>query len=160
MRRHAALLLICVATISCRSVSPAGSRAIDPADDVRAVETALRAWYDASERHDSTTYVAQMLPEFFILEDTTHYDRATLARLVAASFPAGTDRATLSDFSTQISGDVAWSTFRNAEVFTPAGAAALPVRRFVETAIFRRVNGQWKLARYHATRINRPAPAP
>ena len=72
------------------------------------------------------------------------------------SFAQGTDRATLSDFRTVVVGDAAWTSFRNAEMFTPTGAAPLPERRYLETAVFRRVDGAWRLERYHATRINRP----
>jgi hypothetical protein len=96
-----------------------------------------------------------MLPTFFIFEDTTVFDKATLARLVRESFARGTDRARLYDFNTQVSGDVAWSSFRNDEVWTPNGGNPQPPRRFLESAIFRRVGGRWFLERYHATRINR-----
>jgi ketosteroid isomerase-like protein len=156
--RLCALTLALGTTVGCATATPGARASVSATDDVRAVESVLRSWYDASLRHDSTAYAAPLLPEFFILEDTTRYDRATLLRLVINGFGAGTDRATLSDFNTTVAGDAAWTTFRNEEFFTPNGASALPARRFLETAIFRRVNGQWKLERYHATRINRPAP--
>jgi len=128
-----------------------------PASETRAVEAAIQQWYDASARHDSASYAALMLPEFFILEDTTRYDRTSILSLVVAGFARGVDRATITDWDTQVSGDVAWTTFRNTEVFTPTGGAPGSPRRFLESAILRKVGGQWKLARYHATRINRPA---
>jgi ketosteroid isomerase-like protein len=128
-----------------------------PADDARAVEAVLRGWYDASQRHDSAAYAAPLLPEFFIFEDTTRIERDALVAMVARGFKAGTDRASIRDLHTVVVGDAAWTSFRNDEAFTPNGAAVTPTRRYLETAIFRRVNGQWKLARYHATRINRPA---
>jgi ketosteroid isomerase-like protein len=149
-----ALGAIVCTTAACTARAPAGAQR----DEAAAVESALRSWYDASERHDSAAYAALLLPEFFIYEDTTRYGRSALIQLVAESFPAGTDRATLRDFNTQVSGDVAWTSFRNEEIFTPAGAAPLPVRRYLETAVLRRVGGQWKLERYHATRVNRPVP--
>jgi hypothetical protein len=55
-----------------------------PEADAREVEALLRRWYDASEKHDSAAYAALMLPEFFIFEDRTLYDKPTLTRLVAA----------------------------------------------------------------------------
>ena len=137
----------------------AASPAATTADEARAVESVLHAWYDASERHDSAAYAAPLLPEFFIFEDTTRYDKPTLVGLVAASFAQGTDRATLSDLQTVVVGDAAWTSFRNSEVFTPLGAAPLPARRYLETAVFRRVGGEWRLERYHATHINRDPPA-
>jgi Domain of unknown function (DUF4440) len=154
------LLIACAGVVGC--TGRAASVRTTPAStaDARAVESVLHAWYDASSRHDSAAYAAPLLPEFFIFEDTTRYDKPTLVRLVAEGFAAGTDRATLSDFATTIVGDAAWTSFRNTEVFTPNGAPSRPVRRYLETAVFRRVNGAWMLERYHATRINRPAPTP
>ena len=144
------LLAAAVTTaIGCQTSRP-------PEDDAREVEAVLRRWYDASEKHDSASWTDVLLPNFFIFEDTTVYDKPTLSRLVAEGFAAGTDRATLSDFKTAVSGDVAWSSFRNDEVWTPAGGKPEAPRRFLESAVFRRVDGRWFLERYQATRINRP----
>ena len=152
------LLLIAaeMATAACETPAPSVP-ARSPEADAREVEALLRRWYDASEKHDSTAYAALMLPEFFIFEDTTLYDKPTLTRLVAEGFASGTDRASLSDFKTAVSGDAAWTSFRNEEVWTPNGGKAEAPRRYLESAVFRRVNGQWLLERYHATRINRSA---
>ena len=46
------------------------------------------------------------------------------------------------------------------DVFTPTGKPALPAFRFLETVVFRRVGAAWRMERYHATRINRPAARP
>lgn len=140
------------------SLMPAPASGPAAAVDVRAVEAVLRGWYDASARHDSSAYAGVMLPDFEIIEDTTRFDKTTLTRLVVAGFARGTDRAELSDLHTVIAGDAAWTSFRNTEVFTPLGRAPQAARRYLETAIFHRVDGQWRLARYHATRINRPPP--
>ena len=152
------LLLIAavMATAACETPAPSvPSRS--PETDAREVEALLRRWYDASEKHDSAAYAALMLPEFFIFEDTTLYDKPTLTRLVAEGFAYGTDHASLSDLKTAVSGDAAWTSFRNEEVWTPNGRKAEAPRRYLESAVFRRVNGQWLLERYHATRINRSA---
>ena len=159
MNRMLALAVSICTIVACGTGASLARPASGSAGDVRAVESALRDWYDASTRHDSAAYAALMLPEFFIFEDTTRYDRTALLHLVASGFASGTDHAAMSDFTTRVVGDVAWTSFRNEEFFTPNGAAALPVRRYLETAVLRRVDGQWKLERYHATRINRPSPA-
>ena len=130
-----------------------------PADDAREVEALLRGWYDASEKHDSAAWTDVLLPSFFIFEDTTVYDKPTLTRLVVEGYAQGTDRARLYDFRTEVSGDVAWTSFRNDEVWTPNGGKPEAPRRFMESAVFRRVDGRWLMERYHATRINR-SPAP
>ena len=144
----------------CAGGAPGASATVNSTDDARAVEGVVRSWYDASERRDSAAWAAPLLPEFFIFEDTTKYDKAHLTRLVVESFAVGTDHAVLSDFNTVVADDVAWTSFRNDEVFTPTGAVPLPSRRFLETAVFRRLDGVWRMERYHATRINRPAPTP
>jgi len=119
----------------------------------------LRRWYDATEKHDSAGWTDLLLPSFFIFEDTTVYDKPTLTRLVVEGYSQGTDRAQLYDFRTEVSGDVAWSSFRNDEVWTPNGGKPEAPRRFMESAVFRRVDGRWLMERYHATRVNRePAP--
>ncbi|MBY0489328.1 MAG: nuclear transport factor 2 family protein [Gemmatimonadaceae bacterium] len=135
-----------------------GGAAPTPQAEARAVEGAIRAWYDASERKDSAAYFNRLLPTFFIFEDTTRYDREAIVRLVVSSFGSGTDRATITDWHTEVAGDVAWTSFRNTEVFTPTNGAPGAPRRYLETAVLRKVQGEWKIERYHATRINRPAP--
>lgn len=151
-------LLVLVAA-ACRAGAGTGASApAAPAAEARAAEAAIRAWYDASERKDSAAYANRLLPEFFIFEDTTRYDRTALVQLVVSSFGEGTDRATITDWHTQVAGDVAWTSFRNTEVFTPTGGAPGAPRRYLESAVLRKVQGEWKLERYHATRINRPAP--
>lgn len=158
--KRLAIVLTAVALAACETREPAAAPVASTQHDARAVEAVLLGWYDASARHDSAAYVAPMLPEFFIFEDTTRYDKTALTRLVVSSFAQGTDRARMSDFNTVVVGDVAFTSFRNSEVFTPVGGAPLPARRYLETVVFRRVEGQWRMERYHATRINRPAPPP
>ncbi len=155
------IVVAAVAAVTTASARPAATSAPiasaprDPAADAKAVERVLRDWYDASERNDSAAWARPLLPEFFIIEDTTRLDRATLTRLLFGRPPAGTDRAAMRNFETVVVGDVAWTTFLNDEQYTPTGKPATPVRRYVETVIFRRVDGAWRMARYHATRINR-----
>ena len=160
MRRSLNILTAAGVSVAALTATSALHARDTQARDARAVERALREWYDASERHDSVAWVRAMLPTFFIFEDTTRLDANTLTRLLFGSAPTGIDRATLHDFATQVRGDVAWTSFQNDEVYTPTGAPPLPVRRYLETVVFRRVGGAWRMERYHATRINRPAPGP
>ena len=148
---------LCATTFALASAAPARA-SLNSAGETHAVERTIRDWYDASVRRDSVAYARAMLPTFFIFEDTTRLSRDDLLRLVFGSPSTGVDRATLYEFNTQVRGDVAWTSFRNDEVFTPIGAPGLPVRRFLETVVLRRVGGVWRMERYHATRINRPPP--
>ena len=155
MRMLPPQLSFALVTAGCRDTSPPAPSPVAPADAAAEVEATLRRWYDAAEKHDSASYADLMLPTFFIFEDTTVFDKPTLSKLVSESFALGTDRSRLYDFKTEVSGDVAWSSFRNDEVWTPNGGSAGEPRRFLESVIFRRVDGRWLLERYHATRINR-----
>ena len=162
MRRSVPVLIAFAVGVALyvRTNRPVANARETEATDARAVEQVLRDWYDAAERHDSAAWTSAMLPSFFIFEDTTQLDRATLTRLMFGHPSTGASHATLRDFQTQVSGDVAWTSFRNDEVFTPTGKPALPAFRFLETVVFRRVGAAWRMERYHATRINRPAARP
>ena len=151
------LLFLALAAAACAPAPKPAAAPQDTAADARAVEQVLKDWYAASEGKDSVAYAAALHPDFFIFEDTTRIDGPTLVKLVAGSFAMGTDHAAMTDFNTKVSGDVAWTSFRNEEVFTPVGKGPTPPRRYLESVVFRRVGGKWLIERYHATRINRTA---
>lgn len=155
MRARFPLVAIVVWAVGCKTLPPPAAASHSADDDAREVEALLRRWYDASEKHDSAGWTDVLLPELFIFEDTTVYDKTTLTQGVVEGFALGIDRSRLYDFKTAVSGDAAWSSFRNDEVWTPTAGPAEAPRRFLESAVFRRVGGKWFIERYHATRINR-----
>lgn len=142
---------------ACRNTPPAGPKTPDAAGDRTAVERVLVDWYTAIRTKDSAGVAAALAPEFFIYEDTTAIGRDALIAGVVSGFAAGTQTAEMSGFATQVRGDVAWTSFRNLEVWTPTTPAAPDTLRFLETVVFERHDGRWLMERYHATRINRPA---
>jgi ketosteroid isomerase-like protein len=125
------------------------------AEDVKAVEQVLLGWYRAMETHDTAGTAAPLTASFLIYEDTTRIPRAELLEGLNAGFGSGVQRATLSGLETRVNGDVAWTSFRNHETFTPTDGKP-DTLDFVETVVFVRESGTWKIDRYHATRINRP----
>lgn len=118
------------------------------------MEKVLRGWYTAMEQHDTAGTAKPLTASFFIYEDTTKLRRAELLEGVNGGFGAGVQTATLSDIETTVRGDVAWSSFKNHEVFTPTTGKPHDLF-FVETVVFVKDSGTWKIDRYHATRVNR-----
>lgn len=142
----------------CQGASPkaAAPAAVDPP---AAVEAVLTRWYDAMQKYDSVGIAAPLAAEFFIFEDTTEIAGPDLVREVLAGAAAGSQTASLSQFKTVVGDSVAWTSFHNQEIWTPK-AGKPDTLRFLESVVFVKRNGQWLMERYHATRINRPAPAP
>lgn len=144
------LLLLALA---CRPAAAPPTPANDPAE-IRAVEGVLARWYTAINAHDSAGVAAPLLPSFFIVEDTTRISRDDLVRAIVSGFEAGTQTAAMSNFETQIRGNLAWTSFRNDEVWTPKTGSPDSLH-FLETVVFEKRNGQWMMERYHATKLNR-----
>ena len=140
--------------LGCRADAPAAAAA--PAlDPPTAVEAVLTKWYDAMEHHDSAGIAAPLLPEFFIFEDTTVISGAALVKELVDGAGAGSQTAALRDFRTVVTDSVAWTSFRNREVWTPTKGKP-DTLDFLESVVFRKRAGRWLMERYHATRVNRP----
>lgn len=156
MPKHLLLSLIVATACAPRDTAPA--RVPDSAADAAAVEQVLTRWYTAIQGHDSAGVAAPLLPEFFIFEDTTRIGRDDLVAAIVGGFGQGTQTAAMSGFATEVRGDVAWTSFRNEEVWTPVGGGKPDSLIFLETVVFERKGGAWLMERYHATRVNRPPP--
>ncbi len=146
-----------VLIMACRpaTIPPA---APDGLAEKAAVEAVLRQWYVAINTHDSAGVAAPLLPTFFIFEDTTRIDRNGLIQGIVSGFNTGSQTADMSSFHTEVRGNVAWTSFRNDEVWTPTTGKPDSLH-FLESVVFEKQNGRWMMERYHATKINR-APTP
>ena len=146
-------LLLLLPAVACR---PAAAPPANPDEsaEIAAVEAVLARWNAAMKAHDSAGTAAPLLPSFFIFEDTTRIGRDDLVREVVKGFGAGSQTAAMSNFETQIRGNVAWTSFRNDEVWTPKTGRPDSLH-FLETVVFEKQNGRWMMERYHATKINR-----
>jgi ketosteroid isomerase-like protein len=117
--------------------------------DIRA---ALEGWYAAMTAHDIAAVSAALTESFLLVEHDDLVDRPGLLEMLSGE----TDDeliATLSDFHVTVSGDIAWSTHRNHEVYTGSGADPLQLE-FLETVVLVRRSGRWLIDRYHATRLS------
>jgi uncharacterized protein (TIGR02246 family) len=120
--------------------------------DESAIRAVLTGWYTAMTAHDIAAVGAVLTESFLLVEHDTLVDRTGLLEMLAGE----TDDeliATLSDFHVTVVGDVAWSTHRNHEVYTPSGAEPLQLD-FLETVVLVRRDGRWLIDRYHATRLS------
>ena len=145
------LMIVLSAVSACRPENPPSQ---DPGADEQAIHSVLVKWYDAIHNHDSTGIAEPLTPTFLLLEDTVPMDKAALVGGLMAGRNAGSQVANLSDLKTRVHGDVAWTTMYNHEIFTPTARAPEP-HDFLETVVFERIGGQWRIDRYHAARLNR-----
>lgn len=148
-----ALLPFLVAA-ACRAAPPAAFPA-DEAAEAGSVQQALERWYTAIHAYDSAGIAGALTPTFLILEDTVPYDGLTLVREILKGRGAGSQVALLTDLKTRIHGDVAWTTLRNDEVWTPVTGVPDSLH-FLETVVLQKVNGRWLIDRYHAARLHNP----
>lgn len=125
----------------------------NPESDAGAAEASLLAWHRALEAHDWAAVIAGLTPDFLMIEHDRIMDKAALLALLMAGAAKGRQRASLHGFRTLAQRDVAWTTVRNDEVWI-ANDGAQTRYRFLETAVFRRDGGIWRIDRYHATRLD------
>jgi len=153
-----AVLLVCIVAASCSTTSTtttssaADSTHVDPADSVQVV---LTRWYDAIAVFDSAGVVAPLAKDFLLVEDTTLVTRDILLSHLMSAKGKGHQTAALRDFHTEVGHTVAWTTFRNHEEWIPAAGGKAESAEFIETVVFRKHHGDWRIERYHATRVDR-----
>jgi ketosteroid isomerase-like protein len=117
--------------------------------DVRA---ALTDWYAAMTAHDIPAVGEALTESFLLIEHDELLDRSQLLEILSSESDDDFI-AELTDFRVTVHGDVAWSTHRNHEVYTPALGEQLQLE-FLETVVLVRRDGRWLIDRYHATRLS------
>ena len=117
--------------------------------DVRAT---LTDWYTAMTAHDITALGDSLTESFLLIEHDDLLDRVQLLEMLSSEVD-DVLVADLDDFHITVHGDVAWSTHRNHEVYTPLVGEPLRLE-FLETVVLVRRDGRWLIDRYHATRLS------
>jgi ketosteroid isomerase-like protein len=120
--------------------------------DESEVRTALTSWYASMTAHDLAAVGAALTDTFLLIEHDEMADRAELLGMLSGA-PNDSLDAHLSDFQVSVMGDVAWSTHRNREMYTPSGGETQELF-FLETVVLVRRGGRWLIDRYHATRLS------
>ncbi|HEY3949091.1 nuclear transport factor 2 family protein [Phenylobacterium sp.] len=129
-----------------------------PAGSERAVENAVRAWFDAGRRDDLAALGAIQAPGFYAYDNGKRYAGLTLGELVKAAHASGTQiEWNLHDFDVHLGCDQAWAAWVNTGAVGTRGAMA-PVT-WLESATFAWRDGGWRMAFLHSGRVT-PDAAP
>lgn len=120
--------------------------------DEHDIRSTLTDWYTAMAAHDLQAIGDALTDSFMLVEHDQIFDRTGLLEMLTSG-PSGVLNAELSDFLVTVVGDIAWSTHRNHEVYTPVEGEQLHLE-FLETVVLVRRDGRWLFDRYHATRLS------
>lgn len=127
-------------------------------DDAAAVQQAIKDNYAAYSGFDEAKYRATTTDDFVLLEHGELIDREGD---VASMAKPGTGFRRTDHFefnSVKVEGDFAYAVYvLQSEIYDDAKGARS--REWLESAILRRVKGDWKMALLHSTRVSHPAGA-
>jgi ketosteroid isomerase-like protein len=121
-------------------------------NEVDNVRNVLCDWYIAMKNHEIDKLAAALSDTFLLIEHDELMDGKQLIEMLASEDDS-TLVANLHDFHITVSGDTAWSTHRNSEVFTSPTREPLELE-FLETVVLIKKDGTWLMDRYHATRLS------
>lgn len=155
----AGVLVAAAALTSCgRTPAPPNS-----AEDAAAVKQMLVDWYAAYSTTDEARYKEFMVEEYVLLENGTIQGLEDDLKAMRER-PPGYRRKDAFDFrSVRLHGDLAYATyFLESEMVDDA---KIGQRKWLESAVLRRVDGRWRCALLHSTRVSgadtpRQAPGP
>jgi len=136
---------------------PIASHAAAPADET-AVKQRIIDWYGAfaNPRVDRDYYRSFMTRDYLLLENGDLLDLAGDLAMLNGLQPDHQRSDTFDFRQVRIEGDVAYLVyFLNSEMRDSKNGPRS--RRYLESAIMRRTNAQWRVAVLHSTKINPPA---
>jgi ketosteroid isomerase-like protein len=131
--------------------APAGRPARSPGDEA-AVRQTLIDWYAAYSGTDEAHYRSFVTDDYLLLEHgelmNTEDDLQAMRNR-----PGGYQRKDTFDFkSVRVHGDIAWATyFLESEM---SDDTKVQQRRWLESAVLRHIDGRWRAALLHSTRIS------
>ena len=142
-------LLVSAATLTSCGPAPAPA---DSAADTAAVKQMLVDWYAAYSTTDEARYREFMVEEYVLLENGTIMGLEDDLKAMRGR-PPGYRRKDAFDFrSVRLHGDLAYATyFLESEMVDDA---KIGQRKWLESAVLRRVNGRWRCALLHSTKVS------
>lgn len=126
-----------------------------PAGSDRAVEAAVRSWFDAGRRDDLAAEAAIQAPGFYAYDGGKKYQGVALGELLKTLHASGvTIEWNLHDFDVHVACDQAWIAWVNTGAAGKAGAMQ-PVT-WLESAVFGWQGGAWRMEFLHSARVPPP----
>lgn len=135
---------------------PAAARAASPAQAAE-IKQRIIEWYRAfgNPSVDRTYYRSFMTDDYFLLENGVLLDVAGDMAMLGA-LPANHVRTDKFDFRhVWVDGDLAYLVYFLESEMNDSKSGSRS-KRWLESAVLRRIDGQWRAAVLHSTRINPP----
>lgn len=149
MRHHAMVLTLTLVLGGCAAAANP-----DPAADAAAAEEIVGDFFRAMEGWDYQALRTTVTSDFELVEDTLILSMDEFVSYIEPFEAQGGEmRWTLTDFNTEVDGDVAWTRYNNRAVLNMAGQES----RFhwIETAILtRQADSTWKIDRLQSTPVS------
>jgi len=121
---------------------------------VKDVHKVVENFFQAFSDHDTALLKANCNSDILVLESGLVWNMDTLMSKLKRSFPADFKRVNSFEFiDTEINGNTAWTTYYNQADITANGKQRKV--RWLETSLFIKENGQWKMKLLHSTTLER-----
>jgi hypothetical protein len=123
-----------------------------PGDDAAVVQT-IRTMYDAATTDDLKKFESVAAPGFYMYDNGRRFEGDAIMKLIMAQHAKGAKYVwTVTQPDVHVYCDEAWIAYVNdGSVQTGPDAAATPMK-WLESAVLRREDGDWKVVFFHSTR--------
>lgn len=126
-------------------------RCAESPGDAAAIERTVHAMYDALRADDSEAFRRVTTAAFYSFDGGERFDGTALVDAIRKAHAAGTQITwSVGPMHTKFQCDVAWSAWENVGSVGKPGEAK-PVR-WLESAVFVRAAGRWKIDFFHSHR--------
>lgn len=146
-------LLLALVVAAC-GTNGSGDGAPAAAGGEAAVEAAVADFFDAITGYDYEALRDRVTSDFELVEDTLVLDLQGFIDFIEPYEERGaTITYELSDFNTEVRGDVAWTRYRN-EGLLRSGEDEIPLE-WLESAVLLNVGGDWRIDRLQSSPVTR-----
>lgn len=123
----------------------------DPVDARAEIEATIHDFFDALRKDDEASFKSLTTESFYSFDVGKRFDGTELVDVVRDAHAQGVQiNWSIGPVDTKLSCDVAWSAWEN------VGSAGIPPDlqpiRWLESAVFVRENGSWKIDFFHSQR--------
>lgn len=152
--RRAILILALAGALAAATGAQAGPRCAPPGA-AKAVEAAVRGWFNGFVRDDYPASYALQAPGFYAYDGGERYEGTALGELLRTLKAGGTRLEwNLHDMDVHVACDAAWAAWVNTGAAGKAGAMQ-PVT-WLESMTLRYADGRWRVEFLHSDRMKPP----